>query len=96
MQLEKFQLSFLTVSKIFTYKNAPYYQKISFKEMKQKEKHLQFLIHFMKCPTEKLRVQPIKKSLQGWQKVKMKLNNMQFNNKRAVAVIIRLKKKQRE
>lgn len=49
----------------------------------------------MMCPvtaTEKLRVQPTKKPLKGWQKVKVKLNT-QFNNKRAVAVFIRLKKK---
>lgn len=52
----------------------------------------------MMCPvtaTEKLRVQPTKKTLKGWQKVKVKLNT-QFNNKRAIAVFIRLKKKGRE
>lgn len=55
----EFQLSFLTADKIFTYKNPPYYQKISFKERKQKEKHLQFVIKVMMCPVttrEKLRV----------------------------------------
>lgn len=55
----------MIVSKISTYKNAPYYQNISFKERKQREKHLQFVINFMKCPvttTEKLRVEPIKKT----------------------------------
>lgn len=38
MPLEKFHFFFLTVAKILTYKNPPYYQKISFKERKQKEK----------------------------------------------------------
>lgn len=65
MKLEKFQLCFLIVDKIFTYENAPYYQKISFKERKQREKHLQFVINSTMCPvttTEKLWVQPIKKT----------------------------------
>lgn len=96
LALGKFQLTFLTVDKIFTYKNPPYYQKISFKERKQKEKHLQLWLMLWCALLLLQRVQPIKKPLQRWQKVKEKLNNMQFNNKRAVAVIIRLKKKKAE
>lgn len=94
MQLEKFQLSFLTVDKIFTYKNPPHYQDF----LQKKKKKEAGETPAMMCPvtaTEKLRVQPTKKTLKGWQKVKVKLNT-QFNNKRAIAVFIRLKKKGRE
>lgn len=70
------------------------YQKISFRKRREREKHLQSVISFVKyhvTTPEELRV-PIKKWIQGWQKWKAGLNNMQFNTKRAVAVIIRQKK----
>lgn len=70
------------------------YQKISFRERREREKHLQSVISFVKyhvTTPEELRV-PMKKWIQGWQKLKAGLNNMQFNTKRAVAVIIRQKK----
>lgn len=59
------------------------YQKISFRERREREKHLQCGTNFMKYPVttpEELRV-PIKKWLQGWQKSKAGLNDTQFHNK---------------